>query len=208
MFMTRKGSQKICLKRAKKRSLRGIKTLTKKYIKFYLIGFVLLVLPYYMAFAGDTFSVAVVSLPALLFFISHFILSAVRLLGKKGVKINVVKSMSSVILIVSLGIPLNLSDQGLRELTQKRIQIINELKPVFVKYYSENGCFPKSLEDLVPNYIKAIPEELINDGKKDPYKRIYYELTGGEPKFYFRTIRGPDSSASLNVVSGEYWHDT
>jgi len=180
----------------------------KRYIKFYIVAFVLLVLPYYMAFASDTFSVAMVSFPAFLFFISHFILSAVRLLGKKDVRINAIKSISSLILIVSLGIPLTLSDQGLRELTEKRMQIINELKPVFAKYYSDNGCFPKSLEDLVPNYIEAIPEELINDGKKDPYKKIYYELTCGEPKFYFRTIRGPDSSASLNVVTGEYWHDT
>ena len=136
-----------------------------KYIKFYLIAFVLLVLPYYTAFTSDTFGVGIVSFPAFIFFISSFLFYAVRLILRKNVKISSIKTISSLILIVSLGIPLHLSDRGLRELTRKRVQIINELKPVFVKYRSENGCFPVSLEDLVPEYIEAIPKELINNGK-------------------------------------------
>ncbi len=160
-----------------------------------------------MAFTSDTFSTAMVSFPAFLFFISSFIFSVVQVIRKKNAKFNFIKFISSLMLIVSLTIALILSDHGLRALTQKRVQIINELKPVFIKYCSDNGHFPKSLEDIVPKYIEAIPKELINDGEKDPYKKIYYEFTGGEPKFYFRTIRGPDSAASLNVVTGEYWHD-
>jgi hypothetical protein len=180
----------------------------KAYIKFYLVALGLLALPYYMAFTSDGFGTAVACFPAVLFFISSFIFFAVQAIRKKNVKINDIKCLSSLILLVSLIIPAILSQHGIGELTEKRVQIINELKPVFVRYYSENGCYPGSLEDLVPEYIKAIPKELIDDGEKDPYEKIYYESIYGEPKFYFHTMRGPDSSASLNVVTGEYWHDT
>jgi len=93
------------------------------------------------------------------------------------------------------------------ELTKKRIQIIKALEPVFVKYLDEKGHYPKTLQDLIPYYMQVIPNELINDGIDEPYKKISYTLEKGQPIFCFRTHRGPDSAASFNVVTGEYWHD-
>jgi len=54
---------------------------------------------------------------------------------------------------------------------------------------------------------KVIPNELMNDGMEDPYKRISYALEKDQPIFYFNTHRGPDSAASLNVVDGTFWHE-
>jgi hypothetical protein len=55
--------------------------------------------------------------------------------------------------------------------------------------------------------MAEIPAELVNDGKEDPYKKIYYTLSHEGPVFYFKTIRGPDASASYNVATGTLWQD-
>jgi hypothetical protein len=178
-----------------------------RYIKFYLIAAVLLALPCYMAITGDTFSTAVAALPAFLFFAYRFIGSLVKALRKRETKYHAVITVSSLILIISLSIPVQLSDHGLKQLTQKRIQTIKELKPVFVKYYTEEGRYPKTLKDLVPAYIQVIPGELMDDGATDPYRKISYKLEKDQPIFHFRTHRGPDSAASLNPVDGTFRHD-
>ena len=84
---------------------------------------------------------------------------------------------------------------------------MKELKPVFAKYKIEKGEYPYALKDLVPEYIPEIPSELVNDENDDSYKKIYYTLNQEGPVFYFKTIRGPDASASYNVITGTYWHD-
>lgn len=179
-----------------------------RYLKFYLTALIFLALPYFMAIAGDTFSVAMVSMPAFFFFGIGSILFLVRAIRKRDIKLNLVKLVSALLLLVSLGIPMVLSDKGLSELTRQRMQIMADLKPVFIAYHADNGHFPEKLEDLVPNYIDFIPEVLINDGQNDPYKKIEYSALSGGPKFYFHTVRGPDSSASYDISTGESWHDT
>lgn len=179
-----------------------------RYLKFYLTALIFLALPYYMAIAGDTFSTAMVSVPAFFFFGIGSVLYLVRAIQGRDIKLNLVKLVSALMLMVSLGIPMVISDQGLRTLTHQRMQIMADLKPVFMAYYADNRQFPENLEDLVPNYIDVIPEELNNDGVTDSYRRIHYERTPDGPIFIFHTARGPDSAASLNVVTGEYWHET
>lgn len=178
----------------------------KKFIRFSVVSILLLSAPYYMAYASDTFSTMVVALPALLYFFSGTLFSLARCLQKKEVRYHLIRFSSSLVLMFSLVVPLNLSDHGLRELTRKRMAIIKELRPVFIQYCSDNGHYPRSLDELVPVYIPAIPDELVNDGESDGYKKITYDPTHG-PIFYFRTMRGPDSAASLDVVDGTYWHD-
>ena len=58
------------------------------------------------------------------------------------------------------------SDHGLGDLTEKRIKILNELRPTLLKYKGERGFFPHKLQDLVPDYLQAVPTELLNDGKR------------------------------------------
>ena len=178
-----------------------------RYIKFYIIAAVLLAFSCYMAIKGDTFSTSVAAFPAFLFFAYSFIASLVKALRKRETKYHAVIAVSSLILIAALIIPVRLSDHGLKQLTQKRIQTIRELKPVFVKYYIEEGRYPKTLKDLTPAYIQVIPGELIDDGATDPYRKIWYKLEKDQPVFHFRTHRGPDSAASLNPVDGTFWHD-
>jgi len=178
-----------------------------RYIKFYLIAAAFLVLPYYMAFTNDMLGTGIFIAPAFLLFFISFIYSLILTFYKEDRKYHLIKTISNLILISSLIIPLHLSNRGLGELTEKRIHIIKELKPIFLKYRTERGYYPKTLTDLVPGYIKVIPNELMNDGIEDPYKIISYVLEKDQPIFYFKTHRGPDSSASLNVVDGTFWHD-
>ena len=91
------------------------------------------------------------------------------------------------------------------ELTERRFQIFKELKPVFVKFYNEKGHYPTTLQELVPDYMEAIPGELLNDKMDFPAKEIYY-MEGDQPGFLFHTHCGPDSAASYCIITGEYWH--
>ena len=90
-----------------------------RYLRFYLAALVFSAWPYYMAFSGDTFSTAIVSLPAIFFFISSSIYCLVRAIRKKDTASNLIKFFSALILLVSWAMPLVLSDSGLGELTNR-----------------------------------------------------------------------------------------
>lgn len=179
----------------------------KKYLNFAFISAALLVLPYYTAFTSDMLGTAMVSMPVLIFFAARFLVALVKAIKKNQIRYNLIIMGACLLIITSLIAGVKISNRGLFELTEKRIQIMKELKPVFAKYKMENGQYPEALEDLVPEYLAEIPAELVNDGKEDPYKQIYYTQSLGEPVFYFKTIRGPDASASYNVETDAMWHD-
>ena len=179
----------------------------KKYIKFAIISAAVLALPYSCAFTSDMFGTAMVSTPVLIFFAVRFLVASAKAIQKKQVRYNLIIMGACLLIIPSLIAGIKISNRGLSELTQKRMQIMKELKPVFAEYKTENGEYPDALQDLVPEYIAEIPAELVNDGKDDPYKKIYYTLSHEGPVFYFKTIRGPDASASYNVDTGTLWHD-
>jgi hypothetical protein len=179
----------------------------KKYIKFAIISAVILLLPYSCAFTSDMFGTVMVSMPVMIFFAARFLVASVKAIQKKQIRYNLIVMGACLLIIPSLIAGIKISNRGLYELTQKRMQIMKELKPVFAEYKTENGEYPDALQDLVPEYIAEIPAELVNDGKDDPYKKIYYTLSHEGPVFYFKTIRGPDASASYNVDTDTLWHD-
>jgi hypothetical protein len=179
----------------------------KKYIKFAIISAAVLAFPYYCAVTSDMFGTVMVSMPVMIFFAVRFLFALVKAVQKKQIRYNLIVMAACLLIIPSLIAGIKISNRGLYGLTQKRMQIMKELKPVFVKYKAENGEFPNALEDLVPDYIAEIPAELVNDGKEDPYKKIYYTLSHEGPVFYFKTIRGPDASASYNVATDSLLHD-
>ena len=136
-----------------------------------------------------------------------FIFAIARMIARKEIRYNVIIMGCCVLLTFSLGIPARKANRGLYKLTAKRIEIMKELRPVFVQYRQDNGTYPGALEDLAPKYLPEIPTELMHDGRDDPYKRISYTLEGGQPFFYFSTIRGPDSVAIYNMDEDTLWHD-
>lgn len=179
----------------------------KRYIKFAIISAALLTLPCYFAFTSDMFGTVMVSMPVMIFFAVRFLFALVKAIQKKQIRYNLIVMGVCLLIIPSLIAGIIISNRGLSALTAKRIQIMKALKPVFAKYKMENGQYPEALDDLVPEYLPEIPAELVNDGKEDAYKRIYYTRSNDGPAFYFKTIRGPDASASYNVETGAMWHD-
>jgi hypothetical protein len=146
-------------------------------------------------------------LPAVIFFFVSFIIAVVRVITRKGIKHDLIIMGLCVLLTFSLGLPTRVANRGLYELTAKRKAAMQELRPVFIQYRHDNGTYPAALEDLVPGYISEIPVELINDGRDDPYGRIFYEVQGEEAIFIFHTIRGPDSAATYNIHKDSFWHE-
>lgn len=92
----------------------------RKYIKLYTIAAAFLILPYYMAITNDTFATMLSALPAFLFFLFSFIVALIKTFRKEERKYHFIKTMSSLVLMLSLIIPLTLSDRGLSELTKER----------------------------------------------------------------------------------------
>jgi hypothetical protein len=178
----------------------------KKYLNFAIFSAAFLVLPYFCAFTADVVGTGMVSMPALIFFSVKFLDALVKTIKKKQIRYNLIIMGACLLIIPSLIAAIGISNRGLFGLTRERMQIMKELKPVFVKYKMENGDYPCALEDLVPEYIAEMPAELVNDGKDDSYKKIDYTLDHKGPVFYFRTMRGPDSQASYNMETGTLWH--
>ena len=178
----------------------------KKYLNFAIFSAAFLALPYFCAFTADVVGTGMVSMPALIFFTVKFLDALVKTIKKKQIRYNLIIMGACLLIIPSLIAAIGISNRGLLGLTQKRMQIMKELKPVFAKYKMENGDYPYALEDLVPEYIAEMPAELVNDGKDDSYKKIDYTIDHKGPVFYFRTMRGPDSQASYNMETGTRWH--
>ena len=180
----------------------------KKYRNFMITSAVFLALAWLAALTLDAFSTMLLCMPAIIYFFASFIFAFVRMITKKGIKHNLIIMGLCVLLAFSLGIPAKMSNRGLHELTAKRKAIMRELRPVFIQYRQDNGTYPSALADLVPEYISEIPSELVNDGRDDPYRKIFYEVQGEDAVFSFRTIRGPDSAATYNIHKDSFWHDS
>jgi len=180
----------------------------RKYRKFAITSAVFLALVWWAAFEVDMFGTMLACFPAFIFFFASFILATVRMIKREEIRYNLSLMGVSALLTFSLIIPTLAANQGLYDLTSKRKVTMKALRPVFIQYRQDNGTYPSALEDLVPEYIPEIPAELVNDGRDDPYKKIYYELQGEEEAlFIFHTVRGPDSAAIYNIHQDSFWYE-
>lgn len=99
--------------------------------------------------------------------------------------------------------------KALRELDAARKDQLPEIRKDLLAYREDKGCFPENLNDLVPDYLDAIPVEL--DPEVEQEKRLYnmrYVFTDcTHANFWWQTCIGPDCSASYSLDTGEFWHD-
>ena len=56
----------------------------------------------------------------------------------------------------------------LTDLKKERKIAVQEIRTHLIKFKKDKDCFPKSLAELVPNYIKEIPPVLQQDGYCQP----------------------------------------
>ena len=179
-----------------------------KYRKFVITASVILALVWCAAFTLDVFGTFGLCLAAFIFFLATFILAAVRLIGRKEIKYNLIIMGLSVLLGASLILPPRVANRGLHQLTAKRKVLLQELRPVFIQYRKDHGTYPAALEDLVPAYLAQIPPELVNDGRSDSYSKIYYSLQSEEePTFLFHSARGPDSGVIYDIHKDSFWYE-
>ena len=170
-----------------------------------IVSLIWLFVLYYVSSHTDMFGAVLVGFPLLLFLGIAFLKYTIRALRTRAFRRH-----AAVILVTLLGIPAawamvsTVSDQGLRHLNEERKKLFQELRPVFLRYRQEHGTFPEFLDDLVPTYLKRIPTALVNDGAKDPYKKITYTGNEEDGKFHFHSIRGPDSSTWYSMAENRY----
>ncbi|MCI5119031.1 MAG: hypothetical protein D3913_14035, partial [Candidatus Electrothrix sp. LOE1_4_5] len=176
----------------------------KSYAK---VSLILVSLPFFGAIYLDTFTTAFLAVPAMLY-LSAVILKATSLLiRRKQVRDNLVILVTALLFLPVTYSALLLSNRGMRELTAQRTQVLRKLRPVFLEYAEDNKRFPENLDQMVPNYLKEIPAVLLNDNRKDSYKRIAYSGEKETGTFSYHSMRGPDSSISYDIAKDEFTRD-
>ncbi len=168
---------------------------------------VLLCLSLWSAYALDTFATMVLSLPAILLFLTvalKAVIKAVKLKSPRELQPLMIAAVGFALLFSAF----RMSDHGLADLTQEREIKMRELRPLIIKYKEDKGEYPKSLELLVPRYIAKIPDVLgASSENGDAYRRLTYEIEQGKPVFRYRVLRGPDSGATFDIESGKISRD-
>jgi hypothetical protein len=179
----------------------------KRIVTFVTLSALFIIAAYWAAYTLDTFATGLVALIPICYFIAAGIHSLLQLIKRREGRINWVIGFGSVIAFVVLLNAFSVSDHGLGDLTKRRTETLNELRPLLLKYKGERGGFPRNLQDLVPDYLRTVPPELLHDGKEDSYKKIRYEVISGEARFTFQRARGPDSRVIYHVSENRYEYD-
>ncbi|MCB0336108.1 MAG: hypothetical protein KDD62_07370 [Bdellovibrionales bacterium] len=112
--------------------------------------------------------------------------------------------LSVVASLISFAYTILVQDREIQALNEKRKIAFQEIRPAFLKFHSERGSYPVSLEELVPDYLPELPEVILDSNSDDPALAIEYTLEENAPRFYFRTTHGPDSKASYDIESNSY----
>lgn len=139
----------------------------KRIIKFIVLSALFIIVAYWAAFKLDTFATGLVAFIPICYFIATVIHSLLQLIKRREVRTNLIVGLGSIIAFVLILNAFIVSDHGLRDLTKRRIQTLNDLRPILLKYKGERGFSPHNLQDLVPDYLRAIPPELLNDEKEN-----------------------------------------
>ncbi|XCN72697.1 MAG: hypothetical protein Q3M24_20785 [Candidatus Electrothrix aestuarii] len=172
-----------------------------------IVSLTLMILPFFGAIYFDTFTTAFLAVPAMLYLSAVILKAASLLIKRKHVHDNALIMVTALLFLPVIFTALLLSNRGLRELTAQREQMLQELRPVFLKYAEDNKRFPENLEQMVPNYLEEIPIVLLNDKRKDSYKRIAYSGEQETGVFSYHSMRGPDSGITYDIAKDEFTRD-
>lgn len=113
----------------------------------------------------------------------------------------------AVVLVVGAGVWFRAANDDLIELAKRREADLATLRPALLKYRDDKGAFPKSLDDLVPTYVRAIPDSLRDSAGAESLRRVSYQSDGRGARVVYRGHRGPDSRLSYDVVTGKVTAD-
>ena len=174
---------------------------------FAIVSLTLVSLPFFSAFFLDTFATAFFAIPAILYLSAVILKAASLLIRRKQFRDNLLILVTALLFLPVIYSTLLLSNRGMRELTAQRTQVLRELRPVFLEYAEDNKRFPENLDQMVPNYLKEIPAVLVNDKRKDSYKRIAYSGEKETGLFSYHSIRGPDSGVVYDIAKDKFIHD-
>ncbi len=98
--------------------------------------------------------------------------------------------------------------QELRELATRRENQLAEFRKVLQAYREEQGCYPTSLNELVPAYTDAVPAEIDPETQwQSTLYAIYYYPGDCEASFAWSRCNGPDCGSRFFVEKGEFLHD-
>lgn len=94
-------------------------------------------------------------------------------------------------------------------LSVQREKLLPGFGEILEGYRERNGCYPETLEELVPQYVDVLPATL--DPSKTwshPESIILYETTNSEgncsARFYWSKCGGSDCTSRFDVNSGEF----
>lgn len=177
--------------------------------RFALISAVLIVLLIFLSVKKtDVFPMAFIAVPTMLYFVGKGIACLYRIIRRREAANNLVMLTGCVVGFFAVFLILMISTREISKLTQQRKAILQEIRPVFMKYKQDYGSFPKTLNSLVPDYIPEIPPVLIYNDKDRYYYRIQYntwsEKGHEHAGFHFHGMTGPDSGVGYDIEEDKF----
>jgi len=96
----------------------------------------------------------------------------------------------------------------LRELAEKRENQLSSFRNVLLAYKEKFGCYPETLDLLVPDYVDSIPAAINPKTSWDnKLYAIHYFTQNCEANFHWSRCVGPDCGSRFVVDIDEFWHD-
>lgn len=179
--------------------------MNKQVMRFMMIAAILVLLVYMAAPKLGRATTMIIMIVPLCFFVATIVTSIMQVMKRRDIWVHAIIIILSVAAFAATLPALKMSDRGLQELTQKRIQTLSWIRPAFLRYQEKTGTFPKTIHDLVPDYIQQIPPELLNKRKDDTYTKIVYEsINEKEARFIFFRSRNADSRIIYSIKDNTY----
>ncbi|MCK4951162.1 MAG: hypothetical protein KAS48_05035 [Gammaproteobacteria bacterium] len=98
----------------------------------------------------------------------------------------------------------DLVNQDLKELTIQRKLAFTQIRPALIDYKKEHGEFPDSLQQLIPDYITSIPEELQSPDDENPIMTIKYRSEGSNAFFHYQTSFGQATTVNYDIGNNTF----
>lgn len=91
-----------------------------------------------------------------------------------------------------------------RELSTERQAAFQEIRPAFLLYIADHGKIPGDLQQLVPEYLAALPEAVLLNDDVGSDRLVRYRPERNTALFYYKTGGIPAYETCYDIVNDRY----
>jgi len=92
----------------------------------------------------------------------------------------------------------------MRRFALRRDAAFNQIRPALIRYITDHGKAPSSLDRLVPDYISKIPDVLESQEGLFSLSQVRYAAMGKNVRFFYKTSWRPNSKTYYDILNDRY----